>query len=66
MLKLTKKADYALMAMKHLAEARDSLARPRRDDAAANRLAEFLESYIERLAAQDNGEAARFEKVVHS
>jgi adenosylhomocysteine nucleosidase len=38
----------------------------KQSSAAANRLAEFLENYIERLAAQDNGEAARFEKVVHS
>jgi adenosylhomocysteine nucleosidase len=36
----------------------------KQSSAAANRLAEFLENYIERLSAQDSGEAAtRFEKV---
>jgi adenosylhomocysteine nucleosidase len=39
----------------------------KQSSAAAHRLAEFLENYVERLSAQDSGgAAARFEKMAHS
>jgi uncharacterized protein YhaN len=50
----------AAKAMKHLAEARDALARPRRDDATANRVAGDLEIGRAELA-EARQEATRYE-----
>jgi uncharacterized protein YhaN len=53
----------ATKAMKHLADARDELARPRRDDATANRLARELETVRAELAAARQ-EAATYESLL--
>jgi uncharacterized protein YhaN len=54
----------ATKAMKHLAEVRDELARPRREDATANRLAAQLEQLRAELTSARQ-EAARYEGLQH-